>query len=66
MLSKNGTSLNVSAKVISIALAGIFMVGLSGCAPEVGSEKWCKQMSEKDKGDWSANEAADYAKHCVF
>lgn len=66
MLSKNGTTPSTSAKFISIALAGIFMVGLSGCAPEVGSEKWCKQMSEKDSGDWSANEAADYAKHCVF
>ncbi len=66
MLSKNGTSLNASAKFLSIALAGLFMAGLSGCAPEVGSDKWCKQMSEKDSGDWSANEAADYAKHCVF
>ncbi|WP_394201723.1 DUF3012 domain-containing protein [Shewanella waksmanii] len=42
------------------------MLGLSACAPEVGSEKWCKQMSEKPKGDWTANEAADYTKHCVF
>jgi len=66
MLSNNRTSQNVSAKFLTIALAGIFMAGLSGCAPEVGSEKWCKQMSEKDSGDWSANEAADYAKHCVF
>ncbi|MEW7978461.1 MAG: DUF3012 domain-containing protein [Candidatus Sedimenticola endophacoides] len=23
-------------------------------------------MNDKPKGDWSANEAADYAKHCVF
>lgn len=40
--------------------------GLSACAPEVGSEKWCAQMKEKPKGDWSANEASDYAKNCVF
>ncbi|WP_374188947.1 DUF3012 domain-containing protein [Thalassotalea euphylliae] len=39
---------------------------VSACAPEVGSEKWCKQMSEKPKGDWTATEAKDYAKHCVF
>jgi len=38
----------------------------SGCAPEVGSEKWCKQMSEKPKGDWTGNEATEYAKNCVF
>ena len=23
-------------------------------------------MEKKDKGDWSANEAKDYAKNCVF
>lgn len=39
---------------------------LAGCAPEVGSQKWCDQMNEKPKGDWTANEAADYAKHCIF
>ena len=56
-------TLSVTASVL---LASVFAISLSGCAPEVGSDKWCKQMSEKDKGDWSANEAADYAKHCVF
>ena len=39
---------------------------LAGCSPEVGSEAWCKKMDEKPKGEWTANEAADYAKHCVF
>ena len=38
----------------------------AACAAEVGSEKWCAEMKEKPKGDWSANEAADFAKHCVF
>ncbi|REL36078.1 DUF3012 domain-containing protein [Thalassotalea euphylliae] len=50
-------------KLISISLLALFV---SACAPEVGSEKWCKQMSEKPKGDWTATEAKDYAKHCVF
>ncbi len=45
-----------------LMLAGL----LAGCAPEVGSEAWCKDMQKKPKGDWSANEAADFAKHCVF
>ncbi len=53
-------------KSVSLLLASIFVVGLTACAPEVGSEAWCKQMKEKPKGDWTANEAADYAKHCVF
>jgi len=39
---------------------------LSACAPEVGSEAWCKKMQETPKGDWSANEAGDYAKNCLF
>ncbi len=45
-----------------IAAAAVFV---SGCAP-VGSEAWCKKMEEKPKGDWTANEAKDYAKHCII
>ena len=39
---------------------------LLGCAPEVGSEEWCEDMAEKPKGDWTANEAKEFAKNCVF
>ena len=39
---------------------------LCACAPEVGSQRWCDAMDEKPKGDWTANEAMDYAKHCVL
>ncbi|MDX1536281.1 DUF3012 domain-containing protein [Arsukibacterium sp.] len=39
---------------------------LTGCAPEVGSKKWCEQLENKPKGDWSANEVKDFAKHCIF
>jgi hypothetical protein len=42
------------------------LVSLSACAPEVGSDRWCANLKEKPKGDWSANEAGDYAKHCIF
>ncbi len=41
-------------------------VALCACAPEVGSDRWCKAMEDKPKGEWSANEAGDYAKHCVL
>ena len=48
-------------------IAALFVVGLlSACAPEVGSEAWCEDMKEKPKGDWTANEAAEYTKSCVF
>jgi len=38
----------------------------SGCAPEVGSKKWCERIEDKPKGDWTANEAKAFAKYCVF
>ncbi len=65
-MSESITFSRTLVKLSVVSLAGIFAIGLSGCAPEVGSDKWCKQMSEKDKGDWTANEAADYTKHCLF
>lgn len=42
------------------------LFALSGCSPKVGSKKWCEQLAEKPKGDWTANEAKDYAKHCLL
>ena len=39
---------------------------LTGCAPKVGSEAWCKAMDAKAKGDWTAHEATAYAKHCLL
>ena len=53
-------------KLISLTAITLMFVFLSACAPEVGSEKWCIQMKEKPKGDWTGNEAADFAKHCLF
>jgi DUF3012 family protein len=38
---------------------------IAGCAP-VGSARWCANMKAKPKGDWTANEAVDFAKHCVL
>ena len=49
----------------TIAFVGVF-VFVAACSPEVGSEAWCEDMKEKPKGDWTANEAADFAKHCVL
>jgi hypothetical protein len=48
--------------VLSTAVA----VLLVACSPEVGSDDWCDDMKEKDKADWTASEAADFAKHCVL
>ncbi len=49
-----------------MAVAGVAIIMLAACAPEIGSEQWCKEMKEKPKGDWTANQAVDFAKHCVL
>jgi DUF3012 family protein len=48
----------------SAAVAAVLI--LSACAPEVGSERWCEAMRGKPRGDWTANEALDYARHCII
>ncbi|MCB1614483.1 MAG: DUF3012 domain-containing protein [Pseudomonadales bacterium] len=47
-------------------LISTLMLFCTACSPEVGSEKWCAMIKEKPKGDLSANEASDFAKHCLF
>jgi Protein of unknown function (DUF3012) len=46
--------------LLGIALAS------AACAPETGSEAWCEMMRGKPRGDWTANEALDFAKHCLL
>ena len=54
-------------KTILMRLLLLWMLALAaGCAPEVGSERWCEKLKEKPKGDWSANEATDFTRHCLF
>lgn len=49
----------------TVALCGVVLL-LSACQPEVGSDKWCEALEVRDKGEWTLNEAKDFAKHCVF
>lgn len=58
--------MNFSTLSSRIALAMCIALSLSACAPEIGSERWCNNLKEKPKGDWSMNEAGNFAKHCVF
>ena len=53
-------------KSVALVLVTTLIVVLAGCSPEVGSDKWCQDMKEKPKGDWTASETADYAKHCII
>jgi hypothetical protein len=48
------------------SLAFIAPLFLSACSPEVGSKEWCQDMQKKPKGEWSTNDAAAFAKSCVF
>ena len=49
--------------IILVVMSALLMMG---CSPEVGSEQWCNNLDAKAKGDWTMNEAKDYAKHCLF
>jgi len=55
-----------SSRLTVLVLALVFLLGLAGCAPEVGSEGWCEKMKEKDKAKWTAEDAANFAKHCIL
>jgi hypothetical protein len=56
----------LKTRLLMLLSLTLMLFGLAACAPEVGSEKWCQNMENKPKGDWTANEATDYAKHCLF
>lgn len=49
-----------------IVTTGLLVLAMTGCSPEVGSTAWCEAMDDKPKGDWTANEASEYAKNCIF
>ncbi len=49
-----------------VLISLLFALLALGCAPEVGSEAWCEKMKETPKGDWSANDAAEFAKSCIL
>jgi hypothetical protein len=53
----------ISTVAVTLAIA---LFGTAACAPEVGSERWCNAMRDKPRGDWSANEALDFTRHCLF
>jgi hypothetical protein len=56
---------NATMKFAKLFLALLLSAACISCA-KVGSDEWCANMDEKPKGDWTANEAGDYAKYCVI
>ena len=54
-------------KQLTAVLTALGMVALlTACKPEIGSKAWCENMQAKPKGDWTVNEATDYARHCLL
>ena len=53
-------------KSASLIVVFCLFIMITGCSPEVGSDGWCEDMKEKPKGNWTASETADYAKHCIL
>jgi hypothetical protein len=49
-----------------LTLLAACLLLLSACAPEVGSDAWCKKMVETPRGDWSMNDATEFASNCVL
>ena len=47
-----------------LTLLGVFAI--AACSAEVGSKEWCEQMKEKPKGEWTSNEAGEFAKNCIL
>ena len=62
--------MKIITKVTSLALSASMILSmvilLAACSPKVGSKEWCEDMKEKPKGEWTVDETASYAKHCIF
>jgi len=44
----------------------LVLTQLSACSAKVGSDEWCQELKDKPKGEWTADETKDFAKHCLF
>jgi hypothetical protein len=56
----------IMKRLVAAAAVLPLLGALSACEPEVGTERWCEAMRDKPRGDWSANDALDFARHCVI
>ena len=50
----------------AVAAAVLAVSVFTACSPEVGSKEWCEDLKAKPKGEWTANEAGNFTKHCVL
>ena len=50
-------------KHLILASAALLFIA---CSAEPGTEKWCTEKEEQPKVEWSARDAATYARNCVI
>jgi hypothetical protein len=56
------TKINLKKFLAALSLVAF----VAGCSPEVGSKEWCADLKAKDKGQWTADDAGSFAKHCIM
>lgn len=66
MIAEEERAVSVLKKVVALSCVAAFALAVGACSPTVGSPEWCTQMKEKPKGDWTANEAAEFTKNCLM
>jgi len=52
--------------ILTICTALLVALSFAACSPEPGTEAWCNKIKDKPQGDWSANDASIFAKHCLM
>jgi hypothetical protein len=55
-----------SIRTAAVSFALVFSLGIVACSLQVGSDAWCEKMKDKDKDKWSAEDAGNFAKHCIL
>lgn len=58
--------MTIKPKFMAFSAMLFLVFSVTACTPEVGSEKWCQMMKDTPKGDWTANQVADFTRHCIF
>ncbi|PHS76879.1 MAG: DUF3012 domain-containing protein [Rhodospirillaceae bacterium] len=53
-------------KALTLGFVATFVLAVAACSPTVGTPEWCTEMKDKPKGDWTANEATEFAKNCLM
>ncbi len=56
----------MKTRILKTAAVFVVISTVAACSPSVGSKEWCEDLKEKDKGQWTVQEAADFAKYCIL